>query len=152
MRYFFNSPTMQPPRQASPATPPQEGNCRVQRQCNRSSVFVLDISPLQEGNCLVQTRCNHSVRMRRRVQRQCNRSSVFVLDISPLQEGNCLVQTRYNPPQCICTGHLPSSGGELPGADTIQSAPVYLYWTSPLHRRGIAWCKHDATTPAGFAA
>ena len=26
VRYFFNSPMMQPPRQAAPATPPEEGN------------------------------------------------------------------------------------------------------------------------------
>ena len=42
---------MTPPRQAELATPPQEGNCRVQVRCDCSSVFVLGISPPQEGNC-----------------------------------------------------------------------------------------------------
>ena len=53
-----------PPRQASLATPPQEGNCPV------------------------QIRSHHPVRLRRRVQTRCNRPSVSVLDISPPQEGN----------------------------------------------------------------
>ena len=66
--------TSQPPRQATPATPPQE------------------------GNCLVQTRYNHPVRLRRRVQTRCDCSSVSVLVISPPQEGNCLVQIRHNHP------------------------------------------------------
>ena len=99
--------TMQPPRQAPPATSPQEGNCLVQIRCNRpvrlrrrvqtrcdcSSVSVLVISPPQEGNCLVQIRCNHLVRLRRQVQTRCDCSSVSVLVISPPQEGNCLVGT-----------------------------------------------------------
>ena len=47
-------------------------------------------------------------------------------------------------PQCICTGHLPSTGGEYHPVrlrrrvQTHTIAPVYLYWTSSLHRRGIA--------------
>ena len=99
---------------------------RVQTRHNRPSVFVLDISPPQEGNCRVQTRGHHPVRLRRRVQTRHNRPSVFVLDISPPQEGNCRVQTR---------GHHPVRLRRRVQTHTI--APVYLYWTSPLHRRGI---------------
>ena len=47
---LLGADTTQPPRQAPPATPPQEGNCRVQMRHNRPSVSVLDISPPQEGN------------------------------------------------------------------------------------------------------
>ena len=86
-------------------------------QCNRPSVSVLDISPPQEGNCLVQNPGNHPVRLRRRVQ------------------------DAMQSPQCICTRHLPSTGGELPGSKPQQPtrqaapprarrdaiAPVYLY-------------------------
>ena len=71
--------------------------------------------PPQEGNCRVQTRYNHPVRLRHRVQTQCNRPSVSVLDISP----HCWVQTQCNRPSCA--RHLPSTGGELLGADAMQS-------------------------------
>ena len=119
--------TPQPPRQASPATPPKEGNCL----------------PPQEGNWwrgaveMVQTRHNHPVRLRRRVQTRYDCSSVFVLVISPPQEGNWwrgaveMVQTRHNHPVRL----------RLP----------------PLHRRGIGgagrsrWYRPGTTTPSGFA-
>ena len=122
---------------------------RVRTRCNCPSVSVLDTSPPQEGNCQVQTRHNHPVkqsltplhrrgiakcgyarqhpvRLRRRVRTRCNCPSVSVLDISPPQEGNCQVQTRHNHP-------------------VKQSL-------TPLHRRGIAKCRHATTTPSGFAA
>ena len=62
---------------------------------------------------------------RRRVQTQCNRPRVSALDISSPQERNCPVQIR---------GHH----------------PVRLR-LPPLRRRGIAQCRHEDTTPSGFA-
>ena len=123
--------TTQPPRQAAPATPPQE------------------------GNCLVQTRHNYSVRLR----------------LPPLHRRGidwCRHDTT-TPSGCACH---PSAGGELTGADTTQpprqaalatppqegnclvqtrhNHPVRLR-LPPLRRRGIAWCRHDTTTPSGCA-
>ena len=97
----------------------------VQTQCNYPSVSILDIPPPEEGNCRVQIRGNHPVRLRRWVQTQCNYPSVSILDIPPPQEGNCRVQIRGNHPVRL----------RLP----------------PLHRRGIAGCRHEATTPSGCA-
>ena len=123
--------TTQPPRQAALATPPQE------------------------GNCLVQTRHNHPVRLR----------------LPPLRRRG-IAWCRHDtttPSGCACH---PSAGGELPSADTTQllrqaepatppqegnclvqtrhNHPVRLR-LPPLRRRGIAWCRHDTTTPSGFA-
>ena len=85
--------------------------------CNRPSVSVLVISPPQEGNCRV-----------------C--PSVSVLNISPPQEENCLAV-----PVCEFDGYEdttpssfachPSTGGELPGADAIQSPQCICASHSP---------------------
>ena len=53
----------QPPRQATPATPPQEGEltCAEPQQPPRQATPA---TPPQEGNCLVQNLNNHPVRLR----------------------------------------------------------------------------------------
>ena len=123
--------TRQPPRQAAPATPPQEGNCRV------------------------QTRGNHPVRLR----------------LPPLHRRGIAGCRHEATTSSGCACH-PSTEGELPGTDTRQpprqaapatppqegncrvqtrgNHPVRLR-LPPLHRRGIAGCRHEATTPSGCA-
>ena len=98
-----------PPRQASPATPPQEGNATP-------SGFACH--PSTGGEC-------HPVRLRRRVQTRCDCSSVSILVISPPQEGNCLVQTRYNHPVKLRLPPLHRRG--IAGYRRDAIAVVYLY-------------------------
>ena len=264
---LLGADTTQPPRQAAPATPPKEGNCLVQTRHNHPVRLRLPplqrrgiawcrydtttpsgcachpstggellgadttqpprqaapATPPQEGNCLVQTRYNHPVRLRlpplhRRGIAWCRYDTTTpsgcachpstggellgadttqpprqAAPATPPQEGNCLVQIRHNhpvrlrlpplhrrgiawcrydtttPSDCACH---PSTGGELLGADTTQpprqaapatppqeenclvqirhNHPVRLR-LPPLHRRGIAWCRYDTTTPSGCA-
>ena len=150
---LLSADTRQPPRQASPATPPQEGNCSVQIRGNHP--VRLRLPPLQRRGIAVQIRGNHPVRLR----------------LPPLQRRG-IAQCRYEattPSGCACH---PSTGGELLSADTRQpprqaapatppqegncsvqirgNHPVRLR-LPPLHRRGIAQCRYEATTPSGCA-
>ena len=52
-------------------------------------------------------------------------------------------------PQCICTRHLPSTGGELLSADA-RHHPVRLR-LPPLHRGGNCLVQMQDTTPSSFA-
>ena len=94
--------TIQPPRRASHATPPQEGNCRV------------------------QTRYNHPVRLRLPPLHRRGIATSTGGELLPPQEGNCYLHRRGiagcrhdTTTPSGCARH-PSRGGELPGADTIQ--------------------------------
>ena len=120
-----------PPRRASPATPPQEGNCSM------------------------QIRHNHPVGLR-----------------PPPLHRRGIAQCRYDTTTPSGFARHPSTGGELLSADTTQpprqaeldtppqegncsvqirhNHPVGLR-PPPLHRRGIAQCRYDTTTPSGFA-
>ena len=118
--------TKKPPRQASPATPPQEGNCRVQTRCDCSSVSILVISPPQEGNCLVQTRYNHPVKRSLTPLHRRGIPPRQAEPATPPQEGNT------TPSSFACH---PSTGGEY--HPVRRSLP-------PLHRRGIAGYRRDA--------
>ena len=84
--------TKTPPRQASLATPPQEGNCLALPVSEfdgyeNTTPSGFACHPSAGGEC-------HPVRLRRRVQTQCDCSSVSVLGISPPQEGNGPPQRR----------------------------------------------------------
>ena len=123
--------TRPPPRQAAPATPPQEGNCRV------------------------QTRGHHPVRLR----------------LPPLHRKGIAGCRHEATTLSGCACH-PSTGEELPGADTRppprQAAPAtppqegncrvqtrghhpVRLRLPPLHRRGISWYRTHTTTPSSFA-
>ena len=110
-----------PPRQATPATPPQEGNCLVQMQDTTPSSFACHSST--GGELLSADARHHPVRLRlppphRRGIAQC-RCKTLPRQATP--PGTDAMQS----PQCICTRHLPSTGGELLNADA-RHHPVRL--------------------------
>ena len=107
----------QPPRQASPATPPQEGNCRLQRRgigwCRTTTTTPSGFAchPSKGGELpYADTRTP---------PRQAE------LDTPP-EEGNCRLQRRgiswYKTHTTTPSGYAchPSRGGELACADTRQ--------------------------------
>ena len=141
--------TAQPPRQAAPATPPQEGNdpapCLYRYEATTPSGCACHPSTGGEwsGTMLIQIRGNHPVRLR----------------LPPLHRRG-IAGCRYGTTTlsgCVCHS---STGGELPGADTAQpprqaapatppqegnvliqirgNHPVRLR-LPPLHRRGMVW-------------
>ena len=104
--------TPQPPRQASPATPPQE------------------------GNCLKQTRHNHPVKLR----------------LPPLHRRG-IASSRHattTPSSFACH---PSTGGELPQADTPQPPRQAPLATPPQEGNGptLYLYRHATTTPSSSA-
>ena len=62
-RGMSRADTMQPPRQAAPATPPQEGNV-PRADTMQAPRQAAPATPPQEGNCQEQIRGNHPVRLR----------------------------------------------------------------------------------------
>ena len=152
--------TKQPPRQAEPDTPPQEGNGPApylyRHEATTSSGGACHPSTGGEwsGTILVQIRGNHPVRLRlpplhrrgmiwhytcadtRQPPRQAEPDT-------PPQEGNglALYLCRYEattPSGCACH---PSIGGEWSGTILVQirgNHPVRLR-LPPLHRRGMVW-------------
>ena len=114
--------TMRLPRQASPATPPQEGNCL--------------------SECFMPIRCNHPVRLRRRVQTRCNRPSVSVLAISLPKEGNCLsecfVSIRCNHPVRLRLPPLHRRGIVCPNALCQYDATIPSGFAAAYRRDAIA--------------
>ena len=131
-----------PPRQAAPATPPQEGNCLVGTQKTTPSGCACH--PSAGGELPSRYAKNHPVRLRlpplrRRgiawwVRKKPPRQAS---PATPPQEGNCLVGTQKTTPSGFACH--PSAGGELPGG-YAKNHPVRLRLT-PLHRRGIALCR-----------
>ena len=51
VRYFFNSPTIQPPRQATPATPPQEGNWGLRKLGGVERLVGIKMVGTQKPSC-----------------------------------------------------------------------------------------------------
>ena len=164
----------QPPRQAAPATPPQEGNCLC--RCGTTTPSGCACHPSTGGELFVQMRHNHPVRLR---LPPLHRRGIVCADAAqpprqaapatPPQEGNCLCRCGTTTPSgCACH---PSTGGEL-FVQMRLNHPVRLR-LPPLHRRGIicadaaqpprqaapdtppqegnCLCRHDTTTPSGEA-
>ena len=159
--HYTYTDTPQPPRRASPATPPQEGNGPALYLYRHATTtppgFARHLSTGGEwsGTILIQTRHNHPAGLR-----------------PPPLHRRGIAQCRYDtttPPGFA--RHL-STGGELLSADTTQPPRRASPATSPqegncsvqirhnhpaglrpppLHRRGIAQCRHATTTPSGFA-
>ena len=131
---------MQPPRQAAPATPPQEGMV-----CSYGMLKKYHYAPV-EGNCLVQNHHNHPVRLRlpplhRRGIAGCRYDATTPSDRTAVcfSSTNSVTFCRYDattPSGCACH---PSTGGEWSGTIFVQircNHPVRLR-LPPLHRRGM---------------
>ena len=155
---FVYADTTQPPRQAAPATPPQEGNgpvlcwCRYDATTPSGCACHPSTGGEWSGTMLVQIRCDHPVRLRLPpLQRRgmvryyagadTMRPPRQAAPATPPQEGNgsVLCWCRYDattPSGCACH---PSTGGEWSGTMLVQirhNHPVRLR-LSPLHRRGM---------------
>ena len=165
--------TRQPPRQATPATPPQEGNglalCLSRHGTTTPSGCACHPSTGGEwsGTMLIQIRGNHPVRLRlpplhrrgmvrHHAYTDTKQPPRQATPATPPQEGNGLALYLYRYEATTPSGYAchPSTGGELPGADTKQFYPVGLRLaTPPQEGNGLALylCGHEATTPSGCA-
>ena len=157
-RYYTYTDTPRPPRQATPATPPQEGNVPILYLYRHATTTPSGYAchPSTGGECsdtiLIQTRHDHPVRLR---LPPLHRRGMFryytytdtprpprqATPATPPQEGN--VPTLYltdtpRPPR-QATPATPSTGGECSDTILIQTRhdhPVRLR-LPPLHRRGM---------------
>ena len=166
--------TRQPPRQAAPATPPQEGNCSVQKRgTTESCQSCLPATPPQEGNCSVQNHHNHPVRLRlpplhRRGIAQCRTTTTTPSGCAchPSKGGELLSAEPPQPPRQAAPATPPKEGNcsvqnhhnhpvrlrlpplqrrELLSAEP-HNHPVRLR-LPPLQRRGIAQCRTTRQPP-----
>ena len=117
----------QPPRQAAPATPPQEGNCRVQNFNNHP--VRLRLPPLQRRGIAASTGGEyHPVRLRLPPLHRRGIAASTELQQPPRQAAPATPPQEGNTTPSGCACH-PSRGGEY--------HPVRLR-LPPLQRRGIA--------------
>ena len=116
VRYFFNSPMLQPPRQASPATPPEVGELAM-RYFFIAPVYLyypvrLRLPPLHRrgisGTVLFQQ------------PHDTTTSSGFACH--PSTGGELAVRYFFNSPML-----QPPRQASPPGTDAMLIAPVYLY-------------------------
>ena len=112
---------------------PIKRSCRVQKQCDCSSVSVLDISPPEEGNCFVQIRGHHPVRLRLPPLHRRGITASAGGELALQRRGIALCRYEDTTPSGFA--RHPSRGGEL-----------------ALQRRGIALCRYEDTTPSSGAA
>ena len=158
--HYTYTDTKQPPRQATPATPPQEGNGLAlylyRYEATTPSGFACHPSTGGEwsGTILIQIRSNHPVRLR--LPPLHRRGMVWhytytdtkqpprqAAPATPPQEGNGLALYLYRYEATAPSGFAchPSTGGEWSGTILIQirsNHPVRLR-LPPLHRRGMVW-------------
>ena len=168
----------QPPRQAAPATPPQEEGqalylCRHAATpsgfaCHPSTGGELSVAepqqpprqaspatPPQEGNCLLQNLNNHPVRLRlpplhRRGIVCCRTSTTTPSGFAcyPSKGGELPVAEPQQPPRQAAPATPPQEGNCL--LQNLNNHPVRLR-LPPLQRRGIVCCRTSTTTPSGCA-
>ena len=147
-----------PPRRASPATPPQEGNYRLQRRgiagCRGGELAgteptqpprqaELDTPP-EEGNCRVQRRGISWYRTHTTAPSGFARHP-FAGGELPLRFGELEGASGCTPPRRAAPATPPEEGNCRYGlgnwkAQAVVHHPVKRSLT-PLHRRGIAGCR-----------
>ena len=158
VRHYTSAEPQQPPRQAAPATPPQEGNgpalylCRTPTTTPSGCACHPSTGGEWSDTILVQIRGNHPVRLRlpplhRRgmvrhyTSAEPQQPPRQAAPATPPQERNgpalylCRTPTT-TPSGCACH---PSTGGEWSGTILVQNPnnhPVRLR-LPPLHRRGM---------------
>ena len=168
MRHYTYTDTPQPPRRATPATPPEEGNGAAlylyRHATTTPSGFACHPSRGGEwcGTILIQTRHNHPVGLRppplhrRGMVRHYTYTDTpqpprQATPATPPKEGNGAALYLYRHATTTPSGYArhPSTGGEWCGTILIQTRhnhPVRLR-LPPLQRRGMVRHYTYADTP-----